>query len=196
VHAKKRERANSDTSFYPLLATTSTEAPHSSMLHSIVASQIFDSRGNPTVRVVVTTDKGLFEAQVPSGASKGSYEAHELRDGGKAYGGQGVLKAVESVNMILAPALLKSDIAIDEQRRIDDLLCQLDGTEQKSKLGANAILGVSMACARAGAAAKEIELFEYIAQIAETLTDVFVLPVPFMNQIVSAYISPLCRLVT
>jgi enolase len=158
------------------------------MLHSIIASQIFDSRGNPTVRVVVTTDKGSFEAQVPSGASKGSYEAHELRDGGKAYGGQGVTKAVGSVNEIIAPALLKSHITIDNQKKIDDLLCQLDGTEQKSKLGANAILGVSMACTRAGAAEKGVELFEYIAQLAETSTDVFVLPVPFMNQIVSASI--------
>lgn len=161
------------------------------MLHSIVASQIFDSRGNPTVRVVVTTDKGPFEAQVPSGASKGSYEAHELRDGGKAYGGQGVTKAVESVNATIAPALLKGDIAVNEQKKIDDLLCQLDGTEQKTKLGANAILGVSMACARAGAAEKGIELFEYIAQLAGTPTDVFVIPVPFMNQIVSAILCSL-----
>lgn len=143
------------------------------------------------MRVVVTTDKGSFEAQVPSGASKGSYEAHELRDGGKAYGGQGVTKAVENVNEIIASALLNSRIPMDSQKEIDDLLCQLDGTEQKSKLGANAILGVSMACTRAGAAEKGMELFEYIAYLAETSTDVFVLPVPFMNQIVSGQCSRL-----
>lgn len=123
---------------------------------AITANQILDSRGNPTVRVVVTlTNGGHFEAQVPSGASKGSYEALELRDGDTAvFGGKGVLKAVRNVNEILGPAVVNSGLGPDQQSEIDELLIATDGTPDKSKLGANAILGISMAVARAGASVK------------------------------------------
>lgn len=156
---------------------------------SIIASQIFDSRGNPTICVTLTTqDHGKFEAQVPSGASKGSYEAHELRDGGRPYGGQGVMKAVGSVNDVIAPRLIKAvsneGLKFDEQDKIDNLLRELDGTESKGRLGANALLAVSMVCARAGAALKGRELFEHIAHLAKMPTNDYILPVPFMNQIV------------
>lgn len=126
------------------------------LFNKIKASQILDSRGNPTVRVVVRLSNGTqYEAQVPSGASKGSYEALELRDGDKtAYGGKGVLKAVRNVNEVLGPAVLKSGLRPDQQTEIDELLIKTDGSDDKSRLGANAILGISMAVARAGASVK------------------------------------------
>ena len=122
---------------------------------SVKAAQRLDSRGKPTVQVRITTSDGTFSAIVPSGASKGDYEALELRDGDKdVFEGNGVLKAVHNVEHVLGPAVMekKFDIAKD-LRAIDELMIHLDGTQDKSKLGANAILGISMACARASAAA-------------------------------------------
>ena len=135
-----------------------------SKIKSIKAREILDSRGNPTIEVYLTTDLGKFLASVPSGASKGKYEAVELRDGGKRYQGKGVLKAVKNVNRVIAPKLKGKDVV--KQKEIDNLMIKLDGTKNKSKLGANAITGTSMAVCRAGATAKKIPLWKYNAQIA------------------------------
>lgn len=150
------------------------------------ARQIFDSRGNPTIEVDVTTGQGVFRAAVPSGASTGIYEALELRDGGTAYMGKGVSKAIGNVNGIIGPAILGMDAA--NQKAVDDFMVQkLDGSKSengwtKAKLGANAILGVSMAVCRAGASAAGMPLYKYIAQLAGKPVDgKFVLPVPFFN---------------
>jgi len=149
----------------------------------VYARQIFDSRGNPTVEVEVTTGKGVFRAAVPSGASTGIHEALELRDGDKTkYVGKGVLKAVSNVNDIIAPALESSGLDPTEQTTIDELMLKLDGTKNKAKLGANAILGVSLAVARAGAAEKGIPLYRHVADLAGNKPP-FALPVPFMNVI-------------
>lgn len=140
----------------------------------IHAREILDSRGNPTVEVEVTTDKSFGRAAVPSGASTGVHEAVELRDGDKArYGGKGVLKAVDNVNNVLAAAIVGMNS--ENQASIDAKMCELDGTENKGKLGANAILGVSMAIARASANEQNIELFEYINPESKLL------PLPMMN---------------
>ncbi|EFP89062.1 hypothetical protein PGT21_023479 [Puccinia graminis f. sp. tritici] len=152
-------------------------------IKSIFARQIFDSRGNPTVEVDLTTEKGTFRAGVPSGASTGVHEAVELRDGDKSqYLGKGVLKAVDHVNNIIASQLISSGLAVTDQKAVDDFLIKLDGTANKGKLGANAILGVSMAIAKAGAAEKGIPLYAHIAQLAGTKTP-YVLPLPCMNVI-------------
>ncbi len=141
----------------------------------IVARQIFDSRGNPTVEVDVALEDGAFgRAAVPSGASTGAYEAVELRDGGKAYGGKGVAKAVGAVNGEIADALLGMDA--EDQRRIDDVMRGLDGTDNKGRLGANAILGVSLAVAKAAAEASGLPLYRYIGGV-----NARVLPTPMMN---------------
>jgi len=152
------------------------------------AREIFDSRGNPTVEVDLCTQTALFRAAVPSGASTGIYEALELRDGDKArLLGRGVLKAVDNINKIIAPALIGMDVT--QQTVIDAKMVEvLDGTKNewgwcKSKLGANAILAVSMAVCRAGAAASEMPLYQYIAQLAKKPTDRFVMPVPSFNVI-------------
>src|SRR4026207_2164862 len=122
-----------------------------SFIVEIFARQILDSRGNPTLEADVITDEGIMgRAAVPSGASTGVHEAVELRDGDKKkYGGKGVVKAVENVNKLIAPALIDYDVA--DQTGIDQLMIQLDGTPNKSKLGANAILAVSMAAAKSAA---------------------------------------------
>lgn len=151
-------------------------------ISAIKARQIFDSRGNPTVEVDLTTDKGLFRAAVPSGASTGIYEALELRDNDKAnYHGKGVLKAVANINDTIAPALIAANLDVTNQREIDEFMLRLDGTENKNKLGANAILGVSLAATKAGAAAKGLPLYRYIAELAGR-TEV-ILPVPAFNVI-------------
>merc|ERR1719409_648466 len=149
---------------------------------TIKAREILDSRGNPTVEVDLTTEGGLcVTAAVPSGASTGIHEACELRDGDKArYLGKGVLKAVESVNTTLAEALKGMDVT--EQKKIDDKMCELDGTPNKSKLGANAILGVSMAVCKAAAEALGMPLYRYVAKIAGN-EGKMVLPVPCFNVI-------------
>ncbi|KIL71421.1 hypothetical protein M378DRAFT_218308 [Amanita muscaria Koide BX008] len=147
------------------------------------ARQIFDSRGNPTVEVDVHTKNGLFRAAVPSGASTGIHEAVELRDGDKnAYLGKGVSKAVANVNDIIAPALIKSGLNETQQKDIDDFLIKLDGTPNKGKLGANAILGVSIAVSVAGAAAKGVPLYQHLADLAGVKPP-FVLPTPAFNVI-------------
>ena len=146
-----------------------------SIIIDITARQIFDSRGNPTVEVDVFTENGFMgRAAVPSGASTGEHEAVELRDGGKDYMGKGVLKAVENVNVILAQALLGTSVF--EQELIDKMMIELDGTKNKSILGANAILGVSLACAKAAAQELGLPLYRYVGGVsAKTL------PVPMMN---------------
>ncbi|KAK7204683.1 enolase I, a phosphopyruvate hydratase that catalyzes the conversion of 2-phosphoglycerate to phosph [Myxozyma melibiosi] len=146
----------------------------------VFARSVYDSRGNPTVEVDLTTSSGLFRAIVPSGASTGIHEALELRDKEKAWGGKGVLKAVANVNDIIAPALVKANVDVKDQQAVDDFLLSLDGTENKSKLGANAILGVSLAAAKAAAGEKGVPLYSHIADLAGSKNPV-VLPVPFLN---------------
>jgi len=141
----------------------------------VFAREIMDSRGNPTVEAgVVLEDGSLGTAGVPSGASTGVHEAHELRDGGDRYQGKGVLKAVENVNEELADEL--AGFEADDQRAIDQAMLRLDGTDNKSRLGANAILGVSMAVARAAAESAGLPLYRYVGG-----PNAHVLPVPMMN---------------
>lgn len=146
-----------------------------SLIEEIVARQIFDSRGNPTVEVDVILESGAYgRAAVPSGASTGSHEAVELRDNGKEYMGKGVRKAVDNVNSVIAPELIGASVF--EQTAIDHLMFELDGTHNKGKLGANAILGVSLAVAKAAAEDLGMSLYRYIGGVgARTL------PVPMMN---------------
>jgi len=166
---------------------------------SVVGREVMDSRGNPTVEAELTTGYGTYSAIVPSGASTGIYEALELRDGGDRYKGKGVLKAVENINTIIAPALKGKDVRY--QKSLDDyMVFNLDGSQNewgypKAKLGANAVLAVSMCIARAGAAAFDLELYEYIGELKETafdpnLIDInrartksYKMPVPMMNVI-------------
>ena len=146
-----------------------------SRIVSVHARQILDSRGNPTVEVDVLTENGfLGRAAVPSGASTGEYEAVELRDGGKDYMGKGVLKAVANVNEIIAEEIVGIDVF--EQNLIDQAMIALDGTPNKSKLGANAILGVSLAVARAAAEELGLPLYRYVGGVSA-----HTLPVPMMN---------------
>ena len=146
----------------------------------IRAREILDSRGNPTVEVDVVTEDGRFIASVPSGASTGMYEAVELRDNDKKrYNGNGVLKAVHNINLIIAKKLIGMDVC--KQKEIDNIMIKLDGTNNKSKLGANAILAVSMACCRAGAAANEMPLYKYIQKLSENKE--LIMPVPSFNVI-------------
>lgn len=145
-------------------------------IQNVHGREILDSRGNPTVEVEVELEYGIIgRACVPSGASTGENEALELRDGDKKrYCGKGVLKAVENINTKIAPELIGMDVL--DQRGIDQKMLELDGTKTKSKLGANAILGVSLACARAAATALDLPLYRYIGG-----TNTYVLPVPMMN---------------
>ncbi len=146
-----------------------------SIIINVHARQIFDSRGNPTVEVDVETENGFVgRAAVPSGASTGEHEAVELRDGGDAYMGKGVTNAIANVNSILAEELL--GVNVFEQNYIDDLMCEIDGTSNKSKLGANAILGVSLAVAKAAANELGLPLYRYIGGVSANT-----LPVPMMN---------------
>ena len=147
-----------------------------SVIESVFARQIMDSRGNPTVEVEVITESGdIGRAAVPSGASTGEHEAVEVRDGEKSrYMGKGVQKAVDNVNNIIAPEV--KGLPVVEQAHIDQLMIDLDGTPNKSKLGANAILGVSLAVAKAGADAYRLPLYRYIGGV-----NAKVLPVPMMN---------------
>lgn len=144
----------------------------------IVARQIIDSRGNPTVEADVYLDDDVMgRAAVPSGASTGSGEALELRDGGTAYGGKGVSQAVSNVNTVIAPALIGKDAS--DQQALDATMFALDGTENKAKLGANAILSVSLAAAKAVAAAKKMPLHQYVAELTDTAAQS--IPLPMMN---------------
>ena len=137
-----------------------------SIIIKIFARQIFDSRGNPTVEVDVITENGILgRAAVPSGASTGEHEAVELRDGGKMYMGKGVLKAVENVNSVIAAELVGTSVF--EQNLIDQRMIELDGTHNKSNLGANAILGVSLAVAKAAANELGMPLYRYVGVFLE-----------------------------
>lgn len=146
-----------------------------SIIISIHARQIFDSRGNPTVEVDVITENGVLgRAAVPSGASTGEHEAVELRDNGKDYMGKSVLQAIENVNTVLAEELI--GISVFEQNAIDQIMIDLDGTKNKSKLGANAILGISLATAKAAANELNLPLYRYVGGVSANT-----LPVPMMN---------------
>jgi len=151
-----------------------------SAITGVDAREIIDSRGNPTVEVDITTATGTYTASVPSGASTGAYEAHELRDGGARYLGKGCLKAVENAKTVLADAVMGIDAA--DQRAIDDAMLKADGTHNKANVGANAILGISLAASKAGAGVQGIPLWKHYAQVAgnpipETM------PVPCFNVI-------------
>lgn len=146
-----------------------------SRIVSVHARQILDSRGNPTVEVDVTTENGIMgRAAVPSGASTGEHEAVELRDGGKHFMGKGVLRAVENVNTVLAENIV--GLSVFEQNAIDQLMIELDGTSNKANLGANAILGVSLAVAKAAASEAQMPLYRYVGGVSANT-----LPVPMMN---------------
>ena len=146
-----------------------------SVIKSINSREILDSRGNPTVEVEVTLDNGVVgRAAVPSGASTGAFEAAELRDGGKRYLGKGVLNALKNVNEKLTPAVI--GLKAEDQRSLDEKMIALDGTKNKSNLGANAILGISLATARAAANSANQSLFKYLGG-----NDAKTLPVPMMN---------------
>ena len=148
-------------------------------IKNVHARQIMDSRGNPTIECDITLEGGAFgRAAVPSGASTGSFEALELRDGGTSYMGKGVLTAVKNVNEIIAPAIIGTDAS--NQTALDEKMLDLDGTQNKEKLGANAILAVSLAAAHAAAAQKNMPLYKYIAEIYGNANPV-VLPRPMMN---------------
>ena len=148
----------------------------SNIIQNIIGREILDSRGNPTVEVEVILESGIIgRASVPSGASTGIYEAHELRDGDSSrYLGKGVSNAVENIRSEIAPALIGKNVL--EQAHIDEIMIGLDGTANKSRLGANAILGVSLACAKAAAASQGISLYRYVGGM-----NAKILPVPMMN---------------
>ncbi|MFO7711054.1 MAG: phosphopyruvate hydratase [Candidatus Woesearchaeota archaeon] len=147
------------------------------MIQKIIPREILDSRGNPTVEVDLTTEDGFFRAMVPSGASTGIHEALELRDKDGRYNGKGVQTAVSNIRDTIAPALVGKDPC--DQKGLDELMRNLDGTDNKSKLGANAILAVSMAICKAGAAARKKSLFEHVGDLAGNSS--FTLPVPSFN---------------
>eukprot|EP00934_Nitzschia_sp_Nitz4_P001598 Nitzschia sp. Nitz4//scaffold7_size249615//30650//32336//NITZ4_001143-RA/size249615-augustus-gene-0.20-mRNA-1//-1//CDS//3329558340//1598//frame0 len=161
--------------------SASSSALEMASVKGVHAREILDSRGNPTVEVEVTTEDGLFRASVPSGASTGAYEAVELRDGGARYLGKGVLKAVSNVNDILGPAVMGMDVT--DQTGIDKVMIDIDGTANKANMGANAILGVSLAVSKAGAAAKNVPLYKHFADLAGNGQNKFTMPVPCFNVI-------------
>ncbi|KAJ6359084.1 hypothetical protein OIU76_000738 [Salix suchowensis] len=191
---KKNPLLNNFSTKQPKISTRSlvirnsaTVAPPSTVkvakeckVKSVKARQIIDSRGNPTVEVDLITDDQLYRSAVPSGASTGIYEALELRDGDKSvYGGKGVLSAVQNINHILGPKLLGVDVR--NQADVDAIMLDIDGTPNKAKLGANAILGVSLSVCRAGAGAKGVPLYKHIQEISGTKE--LVMPVPAFNVI-------------
>ncbi|MFA6423712.1 MAG: phosphopyruvate hydratase [Candidatus Magasanikbacteria bacterium] len=149
-------------------------------IKQIVGREILDSRGNPTVEAKLVLENGIVSiAKVPSGASTGSHEALELRDGGKRYGGKGVLKAVKNINTTIAKKLV--GLEVEDLKNLDKVMIELDGTKNKTNLGANAILAVSMAAARAGAETKKIPLYKYLRQVYSIAEKEYRLPVPMMN---------------
>jgi enolase len=150
-------------------------------IKNIKAREILDSRGNPTLEVELETELGKFLASVPSGASKGEHEAVELRDGGERYFGKGVKKAVKNVNEIISKKLEGFDVT--KQKEIDEALIELDGTENKSKLGANAICGVSLVVCKAGAKAKNLPLYQYVRELYNLQLTTYNLPRPSFNVI-------------
>ncbi|KAH9250099.1 phosphopyruvate hydratase [Batrachochytrium salamandrivorans] len=151
---------------------------------SVTAREIIDSRGNPTVEATVKTSEGLyFTASVPSGASTGIHEAVELRDGGKRYLGKGVTKAVNNVQQHLSPALVASGLDVADQSGLDAVMLRVDGTANLGNMGANAVLGASLALSRAGAHARGVPLYEHYAYLSGNKTDKMHLPVPSLNVI-------------
>lgn len=148
-----------------------------SRIRRIRAREVLDSRGNPTIEVDVETHSGIGRASVPSGASTGAHEALELRDGGARFGGKGVLNAVKNVNDVIAKKLAGKKVT--DQEKIDSEMLNLDGTPDKSRLGANAILGVSMAISRAAAVSEGIPLYRYLQKLSKSKK--LVMPVPCMN---------------
>jgi enolase len=150
-------------------------------IKQIQAQEILDSRGNPTVETKITLDNGISaSAAVPSGASTGTHEALELRDGDEnRYLGKGVLKAVANVNNVIAPELIGMDVT--NQKALDEKMIELDGTSHKTKLGANAILSVSMAAAKAAAQVKEMPLYAYISTLFDKKPETYTIPLPMMN---------------
>ncbi|CDO98503.1 unnamed protein product [Coffea canephora] len=180
VHTRPNSVVRSSIATAPAAATVSKA---SAKVKSVKARQIIDSRGNPTVEVDLVTDGAdgqLYRSAVPSGASTGIYEALELRDGDKSvYGGKGVLNAVKNINDILGPQLVGVDVR--NQADVDAIMLEIDGTTNKSKLGANAILGVSLSVCRAGAGAKGIALYKHIQELSGTKE--LVMPVPAFNVI-------------
>jgi len=180
IEAFKKACAGSSIEAAQLEAALAAIEPDKFAIETLKAREILDSRGNPTVEVDLTTKAGIFvRAAVPSGASTGIHEACELRDGDKGrYLGKGVTKAVESVNTVLNEALKGMSVA--EQKALDDKMIEIDGTPNKSKLGANAILGVSLAAAKAAAEAKGIPLYKHFADLAGN-SGPMVLPVPCFN---------------
>ncbi|KAJ6418496.1 hypothetical protein OIU84_001789 [Salix udensis] len=192
--SKKNPLLNNFSTKQPKISTrslvirnTATVAPPSTVkvakeckVKSVKARQIIDSRGNPTVEVDLITGDQLYRSAVPSGASTGIYEALELRDGDKSvYGGKGVLTAVQNINHILGPKLIGVDVR--NQADVDAIMLDIDGTPNKAKLGANAILGVSLSVCRAGAGAKGVPLYKHIQEISGTKE--LVMPVPAFNVI-------------
>jgi len=171
------KKAGAEKDFAAALKAVEAEKP---LIETLKAREILDSRGNPTVEVDLTTKAGIFvRAAVPSGASTGIHEACELRDGVKTrYLGKGVTKAVEAVNTVLAEAL--KGCSVLDQRALDEKMCALDGTPNKGKLGANAILGVSLAAAKAAAESKNVTLYKHLADLAGN-TGPMVLPMPCFN---------------
>ncbi|MDO8660889.1 MAG: phosphopyruvate hydratase [Candidatus Woesearchaeota archaeon] len=149
------------------------------VVKKILAREVLDSRGNPTIEVDVFTSAGYGREMVPSGASTGRHEAKELRDGGKRFCGKGVLKAISNINKIIAPKI--KGMAVCDQEAIDAKLISLDGTSDKSNLGANAIMGVSLAVARAAAVAQKKHLHVWVKELANTTR--CIIPAPFMNLI-------------
>ncbi|XP_012235040.1 enolase-like [Linepithema humile] len=147
----------------------------------IKARQVFDCRGEPTLEVDVSTSIGTFRTSVPSTVDINPNQAHEIRDGKADYQGRSVFNAVDIVNKEIGPALIRSKLNVTQQRKIDELLNSLDGTKNKSKLGANTILGVSVSCCKAGATQKGIPIYRYIAKLAEN--DRIILPVPYISMI-------------
>jgi len=148
----------------------------------VFARMIYDSRGNPTIEVDLSTARGTFRAAVPSGASTGVHEALELRDGDKTeWHGKGVKKAIANINEIIGPKVVEAQINPVDQKGLDDFMCKIDGTENKGKLGANAILGVSMAACKAASAAKGVPLYKHIADLAGFSK--VIMPVPSFNVI-------------
>ncbi len=151
-----------------------------SKIKKILAREVLDSRGNPTIEVDVFTEKCFASAIVPSGASTGSHEALELRDGDKSrYNGKGVLKAVNNVNKAISKKV--AGLNCEAQKKIDELMINLDGTENKSNLGGNSILGVSMAVCKAAAIEKNIPLFQYLNELSGIKSKKFTLPIPQLN---------------
>jgi len=161
----------------PATSSSANISPAPATILKVHAREIFDSRGNPTVEVELTTRDGVFRADVPSGASTGESEAVELRDGGSAFLGKGVSRAVDNVISVLGPRLLGKDAS--DVAALDRLMLEIDGTPNKANVGANAILGVSMAACRAGAAAAGVPLYVFLNRLAGSPS--MVMPVPCFN---------------